>query len=121
MSDNWLENLKPGDEVFVETAYPESPDRLTVKRVSRDRIYLDDTIAVFRRFDGICVTWTGYTAPALYPLTDELQMRNWLKQQILAELRYAKNKAMRSSDAPSISQLQACLAFLRSAKDALNG
>lgn len=120
-TENWLDSLKPGDEVFVSTSHPDGTLRVEVESVDSRKIRVRGSEAAFRRSDGSCISWTGFGDPMLHPLTDDDQMREWLISSIATATWDVKMKSRRRVDGPSISQLHACLAYLRSAKESLDG
>lgn len=111
-TDNWLDSLKPGDEVFITNGYT-GTDRETIAKVTATQIVLAGRTIRFNRHTGHAVGLKGYDTPTLYPITNLRCMRRWLQGEIDDVRQDIKRRA---AEVMSVEQLQACLAALQEAR-----
>lgn len=107
-TDNWLDSLKPGDEVFVVGRH--NVEREAVDRVTNTQIVLRMRGSRYRLSDGKPVGARSFDPPVLRPLGDGKAMRRWL----LGEFQKALGAiATRAAEVASAERLQVALSVLR--------
>lgn len=113
-TDNWLDNLKPGDEVFVVGSYDVA--RETVERVTATQVVLRNCLSRYRRSDGKMIGAISFVPPVLEPITDEKAMRLWIGEEMQAVISHLKRL---SSRCKHTDRMRDALALLREAMDLL--